>query len=186
MSNMYTYSVPFTSDQLFDDYCNQKMSQIEIAVKYGVTQKVIWRAMQKAGIPTRVAAKRDQTGEKNTSWKGGRTLQAAHAGETRFSDAGYWYVRKPDHPNATKSGYVAEHIVVASEKIGRPLEPGECVHHIDRNKQNNSPDNLAICTRSQHRKYHIDLEAIAIELYRKGLVKFDVEKGYYLDEQGDA
>jgi hypothetical protein len=138
--------------------------------------------MKKMDIPTRVAAKRDQAGEKNSSWKGGRTLQAAHAGETRFSDGGYWYVRKPEHPNATKSGYVAEHILVATEKAGRPLVPGECVHHLDLNKQNNHPDNLVICSRKKHREYHLELELVAVKLFRQGKVKFDVERGYFLIE----
>ncbi|MBC2813556.1 HNH endonuclease [Enterococcus faecalis] len=37
-----------------------------------------------------------------------------------------------------------EHRVVAEAKLGRPLKPGEVVHHIDHNKRNNSPENLMI------------------------------------------
>ena len=182
MSNKYTYSVPFTDEELYDLYVNQVMSQKEIADRYGVSQHVVQRAMKKMGIPSRVAAKRNQTGINNTSWRGGRTLFAARAGDTRFSDAGYWYVRKPDHPNATKNGYVAEHILVATEQAGRPLTEGECVHHIDMNKQHNTSENLIICTRKQHREYHLQLELIAIQLYRAGLVVFDRNKGYVLRE----
>jgi len=173
MSNKYTYSVPFTEEELYDCYVNQEMSQSECGVRFGVSQKVIWLAMKKMGIPSRVAAKRDQRGPKNSSWKGGRVLVAASTGDTRFSDAGYWYIRKPDHPNATKSGYVAEHVFVVTEQAGRALEKGECVHHKDMNKQNNVPDNLVICDRRQHREYHLQLELIAIQLYRAGLVEFD-------------
>lgn len=48
-----------------------------------------------------------------------------------------------------------EHRRVAEEKIGRPLRPGEIVHHIDGNKRNNDPDNLEIMTQSEHIKEHL-------------------------------
>lgn len=38
--------------------------------------------------------------------------------------------------------------------IGRPLMPNECVHHKDRDKSNNSIDNLEIMTRAEHIKHH--------------------------------
>jgi hypothetical protein len=47
-----------------------------------------------------------------------------------------------------------EHRVVAEAKLGRPLRPGEIVHHIDNNKLNNHPDNLAVMTQSEHIRLH--------------------------------
>ncbi|MGL6202074.1 MAG: HNH endonuclease [Lachnospiraceae bacterium] len=48
-----------------------------------------------------------------------------------------------------------EHRVVAEKMLGRPLRKGEVVHHIDRNKRNNKPDNLMVFrSQSEHVKWH--------------------------------
>lgn len=45
----------------------------------------------------------------------------------------------------------------AEKKIGRELEPGEIVHHIDGNKKNDDPDNLMVITQSEHIREHLRL-----------------------------
>lgn len=47
-----------------------------------------------------------------------------------------------------------EHRVVAEQKLGRPLRPGEIVHHIDGDKHNNHPDNLEVITQAEHIREH--------------------------------
>lgn len=184
MSNQYTYTTPFTEKELHRDYFLLKMSQCEIAKKYNTTQKVVWKAMKRLGFQPRKAAKRNQSGNNNSTWKGGRTLQAKKAkqrDERSSFGNGYFYLRFPEHPNANKSGYVAEHIVVATQERGRPLNSGEIVHHIDLNKHNNSPSNLAITDKTTHANWHNQLEEIAISFMLEGLVKFDPQIGYYRD-----
>ncbi len=54
-----------------------------------------------------------------------------------------------------KTGTRHTHKVIAEEKIGRPLNDKEVVHHIDENSKNNSPDNLEILpNQSVHAKIH--------------------------------
>lgn len=39
--------------------------------------------------------------------------------------------------------------------LGRPLERGEVVHHIDRNKRNNEPENLMVFpSQAHHAAWH--------------------------------
>lgn len=181
MSNQYTYATPFTEDELRRDYVVLRMSQSEIATKYATSQKVVWRAMAKLGIKSRVAAKRNQHGELNATWKGGRTLRAKskrQRGERASFGNGYFYILDPSHPNANKSGYVAEHICVATRERGRPLDFGEMVHHVDLNKHNNAPSNLAITDPKQHAIWHAQLEEIAVSFMREGKIAFDPAIGY--------
>lgn len=48
------------------------------------------------------------------------------------------------------------HRVVAEQKLGRSLLPGEIVHHIDGNKRNNEPENLMIfASQEEHAAWHV-------------------------------
>lgn len=71
---------------------------------------------------------------------------------------GYILVYRPDHPRCMKTrsynGWIYEHIAVAEEFLGRPLEKDEHVHHLDLNKSNNHPSNLLVLLASQHTKLH--------------------------------
>lgn len=55
---------------------------------------------------------------------------------------------KPEHPR-TKSKYVAEHIVVMEETLGRFLLPGENVHHVNGVRNDNRPENLELWVTTQ-------------------------------------
>ncbi len=61
---------------------------------------------------------------------------------------GYKYLHKKDHPNASKAGYVAEHVVIMVEKIGRPLNGKETVHHKNGIRDDNRIENLELWSHS--------------------------------------
>lgn len=81
-------------------------------------------------------------------------------------DKGYVMIYNPNHHRAKQNGYVYEHIVMAEIKLGRELKIGEEVHHEDRDKQNNHPDNLYVfATKSDHTRYHHSGIMIKVEDY---------------------
>ncbi len=77
---------------------------------------------------------RHGSGADNPNWRGGRT----------YHSKGYVYIWNPGHRLADKHGYVLEHLLVAEEMLGRELNSEEVVHHRDKVKDNNVPDNLFI------------------------------------------
>lgn len=66
----------------------------------------------------------------------------------------YEYALVPNHPKATKNGYVLMHRIVVENRLGRLLLPEEVVHHKDHNRKNNSPDNLEVMTNAEHVRMH--------------------------------
>lgn len=56
------------------------------------------------------------------------------------------------------------HRLIAAEMLGRPLLPGEVVHHLDGDSLNNDPENLAVLPSQGH---HAALES-RIRRARKG------------------
>jgi hypothetical protein len=58
------------------------------------------------------------------------------------------------HPMADANGYVYEHDLVAVAALGRPLAPGQIVHHENEDKADNRWENLIVETRGEHNAEH--------------------------------
>lgn len=126
-------------------YYDCGMSQSEVGLTLGVSQKVVYRYMLRHDMKARPAVKRNQLRENNSYWHGGKVVD----------DAGYILIKCDEHPRAKKyGGYVREHILVAEKILGRNLMPDEVVHHINEIKSDNRPENLAVMNRSEHIRYH--------------------------------
>lgn len=85
-----------------------------------------------------------QVGPSNPNWRGGRSV----------ASNGYVLVRVgKGHHLADVRGYAYEHRLVAEQKLGRRLLPGEIPHHIDGNKQNNDPSNIEVLPSHHHHRH---------------------------------
>lgn len=78
-------------------------------------------------------------------------------------------------------GSIREHVLVMEQSLGRALEKGEVVHHIDGDKRNNRLQNLQLMSVDEHNACHAANDSLVLHLYRQGIMGYNREtKRYYL------
>jgi hypothetical protein len=138
----------------------------QISARTGINRSRVRQTLIDAGVTLRPRAVgmrmradaigdalRGRTREFSDEWKAniaaGRKKWGAENGRgTSLKANGYVVYTQGEHKDR------AVHDVLMEERLGRRLMPDECVHHIDRNRSNNDPNNLALVTRSGHMRLH--------------------------------
>lgn len=133
-----------SKDDLYRMYVTDGKSTTQIAEELRLKPSLIWGAIHHYGIPIRprVDALRlaIKKGKDSPNWTGGRKIDVG----------GYVWLYSPEHPYATKQGYVKEHRLVMEHKLGRYLLPSEEVHHHNGIRSDNREENLEVLNGSNH------------------------------------
>ncbi len=138
-----------------DRHANSRWGSLRICaahydhLKRGGTLKPLGRKAKKTGPCTfegcdRPIKSRDYCQGHYRQWRLGKELKPLHVPSYRYEFQGYVLLIDPSHPNAQASGKILEHVKVMSETLGRPLQPGETVHHKNGIRNDNRPENLEL------------------------------------------
>lgn len=137
----------------------------QIAGRTGINKSRVRAELLKAGVTLRSRTEalrireglganlKGKTRVFSQEWKdnisaGRKAWGAEHAKGASIKPNGYIEITRGENKGRS------EHVVIMEDRLGRPLKDDEVVHHIDRDRSNNSPDNLALVTRAGHGRLH--------------------------------
>jgi len=125
-------------------YWDKKYPLKTIGKILNLNSTTVFYWMKKLGIPRRKGNQMQKGlfGELSQAWKSGR-----------LNKNGYIIVYRPNHPFASKSGYILEHRLVIEKHIKRYLTKKEIIHHINGIRTDNRIKNLVITNKNKHEKH---------------------------------
>ena len=171
-------NVLISKEKLIEEYVKKEKSMHQIAKEQGISVGAVYNYTKRYGIESRHkltkgarekiskankgnsyakgAIRSEETRRKMSEAKKGIFLKPSkYGGHVKQKKDGYKKVYVPEHPNATKDGYVMEHTLVVEESIGRYLREDEVVHHINKIRNDNRIENLKLMTTSEHCSFHM-------------------------------
>jgi hypothetical protein len=165
-----------TKSRAMGEYLKGKLTAKQIGEKYGFDHRRlrVWfqdegrldefvqmsRRNQRISTtrPMPVESRHKIVGFKCTAWNGGKKLDKI--GKEVYGV----YIFRPDHPAATKQGYVYEHRLVMENDLGRYLREDEIIHHVDLDPTNNKLNNLMVLDACEHGMLHVYLQHALVKL----------------------
>jgi len=149
-----------------------------LSISFHTAQEMMKRGLSKEPLKEEKARRysRSRTGTKNPMKGKTGELHHNHLGRLFCDPHGYVLILKPNwYTGRPESKHVYEHQAVMAQMLGLTEVPsGMDVHHIDEDRTNNHPDNLALVTPAAHRILHArsPLRKLSLwELHRSGTSK---------------
>lgn len=112
------------------------LSLDRIAKRYGLTRQSVWIRLRRRQAPMR---SQKRFGTDNHFYRGGGRKVTERGYVKIYVGSGRWRF---------------EHRVVMERELGRALSPKENVHHLNGDKADNRPANLALMSHSSHSSHH--------------------------------
>lgn len=173
-------NTPGFDERLRVAYCEEHKTMRQIAEEFRCNPSAILRHLRRCGIETRKKSDYEPTekqrecgrqmGHARKGWKMSEEQKAKisqrnkgtrlrddyeFGGHEKVRDDGYIKVFVPDHPHATKDGYVMKHRLVVERELGIIIPEGFVVHHINGNRADNRIENLALMKFEAHSALHM-------------------------------
>ena len=168
---------PLDDNKIIEMYVNQLCSVNKIVVELGYGRPRVEKRLRDLGLMR------------------SSTETARARADRRFRENGIEYpIDRNGYPMSKvpeghKTGrqmhntFMFLHVLEMEKHLGRPIQKGETIHHIDFDKRNFQIDNLYLCkNQAEHAKIHNSLESVCGDFVKRGVTEFD-GKRYVINEE---